>query len=238
MTDIRRVTWLFLMGCLSTTFSVGQDVSSWPHIREFQQSFAFKDPQSMFIGFPIVDLTGTIVYQVQCASPFSRDPRVRQFDWSGDFECRVFVPGANHMPEVQLLANTPSRNQREFESRGRFFWNQLTPECVAYPDWGGRRTYRFRRMKLTIVISDPDIVSPKSFTGTPTIDVALLALRVEIRGEFDRTASHSVGGPASVLEPTPVQPGVTGGPLNCAAPVKRHDGRGPVSGRGPWGGVS
>ena len=174
----------------------------------------------MFLDFPIADLHGSPVYRVQCASPFASDERVHEFDWSGDFECRVFRPGSRSMPDIQLLADSSSRRLREWESRGRFYWNELVPDCIDYPNWGGTRTYQFRNMQMTIRISSPRIVPPTSFTDNKEFWMPLRGLRVDISGQYDPNASRAVGGPASDHPPPPLDPNAVYGPLQCGPPPK------------------
>jgi len=197
---------------------------SWPHIKSFHRSFELTDPSSMFVEFPILDVQNAVAYEVQCASGFSRDARMIHFAWSGDFECRVFVPNAIAMPDVQLLVERA--HDRAVDSRGRFFWNQLMPGCISVPDWGGTRTFRFRNMALTIQISDPKIVPPKSYTDPALIGVPVQALRLDVKGDFDGGATRSFAGPPSHKAPRPVERSATFGPLNCSSPPKRRVPRG------------
>jgi len=217
MLGIRAFSCVAILGLSFAIPRAVQTTHLWPHIRDFRTSFELTDPKAMFVEFPVLQQNGALAYRVQCASAFATDARMIQFVWSGDFECRVFVPGATRMPDVQLLATRS--DDRPLDTRGRFFWNQLTPACIGYPDWGGRRVFRFRNMKLTIQISDPKIVEPQSFIDTTKSGIPLQALRLEITGEFDKTATRSVAGLASYKRPPPVDPKVPHGPLRCDSPA-------------------
>jgi hypothetical protein len=210
-----RVLSFGTVGLAAIGSLTAEQTPAWPHIHDFHRSFDFSDQASMFLDFPIVDVSGATVYRMQCTNPFAMNATDSGFDWSGDFECRVFLPQARFMPDVQLLALTTSSTQSDWESRGRFFWNQLTPDCIGVPEWGGTRTYRFRHMRITIQISEPQIVPPKSFTDNKEFWTSLRGFHLDIAGHFDSAASPAVAGPAHTGQPPPLYPDVNNGPLQC-----------------------
>jgi hypothetical protein len=192
---------------------VAQAKSDWPHIREFDREYSFEKQEDMFLQFPVFTLDGKTAYIVECGNPFAKDPRMRNFEWSGDFECRVARPGIGYLPDAQLLIRS-TQEAAEWESRGRFWWTELTPDCIAFPDWGGTRVYRFRHMRITIRITNPKIDQNQ---GSLHI---LQGLDVEIRGRFDEAANRPVAGLTNVSEPPNLDPSDFYSPRQCRMPRK------------------
>jgi hypothetical protein len=176
-----------------------QPRSTWPHIRGFDRKYSFEKQEDMFLQFPVSTLDGRTAYIVECGNPFAKDPRMRKFDWSGDFECRVAKPGIAYLPDAQLLAGS-THVTSDWESRGRFWWNELTPDCISFPGWGGTRVYRFRHMRITIRITNPNVDPYRPSTHI------LQGLDVEISGRYDESANRPVAGLTNISEPRNTDP--------------------------------
>lgn len=200
-------------------YCVGQTNSSWPHIRDFDRKYSFGNQEDMFLQFPILTLGGNTAYRVECANPFVKDPRFRSFDWSGDFECRVAKPEARSLPDVQLLAES-THVTAEWESRGRFWWNELTPDCIDFPDWGGTRVYRFRHMQITIRITNPNIVPPTPDSRKSHFHI-LRGLEVEVSGRYDEAAKRPVAGLTNIYEPPNFDLNDVDSPRQCGSRLQK-----------------
>jgi len=212
---------------LSAVLAMGTNVAcgaqsnrNWPHIRAFDKRYGFDNQEGMYLQFPILALDGKIAYLVECANPLARDPRVNGagYDWSGDFECRVAKPGARFLPAVQLLAES-THVTSVWETRARFWWQELTPDCIEFPDWGGTRVFRLRHMRLTIQIANPRVVPPSPDSHKSSFHV-LRGLNVEISGRYDRTANNPVAGKTSIAEPALLDPNNPDGPFQCGPALK------------------
>jgi hypothetical protein len=96
-------------------------------------------------------MKGTPIYKLQCHSAgYTDDP---DFDYSGDFECRLSSIGVHDKYSTLLTENV--HQSRDWESRGRFFSTNLRNECANIPEFGAIRNFRFRGMRLTLHIIDP-----------------------------------------------------------------------------------
>src|SRR6185312_17127492 len=87
--------------------------SKWPQVRAFQKHFTFDDPKFMYLNVPVMDVSGRTVYVLECASPWDThaDMRNRQlnpigYSWTGQFACRLGIPGAAMLPDDQLLVSS------------------------------------------------------------------------------------------------------------------------------------
>lgn len=192
----------------------------WPRIKSFDRTFTFASRKEMFLRFPIKNNHGRVLYIVECASPFADDKRVSQYAYSRDFECRVALPGATLLPSIQLLALN-SRIDKEWQSRGGFWWSELVPTCASYPDWGAKRIYRFRGIRLIIDISDVQmrsIINPTKHQ--PNFE--LQSMKVRILGERDQNAIKPFGGASLYPEPTPADPDRPYGYMSCSDTPSVH----------------
>ena len=198
-------SFLIFIAFLTVIFSMNGPLAAavktegpWPRIEGFEHRYHFDSPEQMYLAFTINDAVGKELYFVTCASPYAKDPEATQFAYSRDFECRVAVPGA-HSCRFQLLS-TSARVTREWQSRGGFWWSELTPQCSTVPGWGATRTYRFRRIALTIKITDIKLVQNVEHSRHQPIE-KLQALTVTISGMADSNATSAYGGASPYREP-------------------------------------
>jgi hypothetical protein len=221
--ELKRWVLLTAVGLLFPThLCTAQKPGEWPHIQAFDKTFRFASQSDIYLNFRILDVRGNTAYVVECANPFAKevakDPRINELDWSGDFECRVGTPGARFLPNVQLLSE--SIHVTSFwETRARFWWNELTPDCINFPDWGGTRVFRLRHMVLTIQITNPKIVQPSPDSHRSFFHI-LRGLDVEISGKYDYTAKNSVAGLTNIAEPPPIDLDMPDGPRRCGSAPK------------------
>jgi hypothetical protein len=124
------------------------------------------------------------IYKLQCHHRgFSDDP---DFDYSGDFECRLNSVGERDQSSTLLTEDV--RQSRDWESRGRFFASELRPPCSRIPHFGATRDFRLRGMILTL-----EIIKPQ-FDNATTLKS--LTLRVAVTPD---TSAHS-----AIAEAVPV----------------------------------
>src|SRR5262245_55221528 len=74
------------------------------------------------------------------------------FEYSGDFECRLTSLVAPSRYST-LLTDNPNQSH-DWESRGRFLADELFRSCVSYPEYGAVRHFRLRGMKITLSLSN------------------------------------------------------------------------------------
>lgn len=98
----------------------------------------------------IRSIKGDLLYKIECGNPDRSDAKV--FEYSGDFQCRMIVAGKEVTP-VDLLSEV-SRSTHDWQSRARFFANEVLGRCGEIIDYGRERTFRLRGMKITLAMSD------------------------------------------------------------------------------------
>jgi len=136
-------TWCFGAVCLAS--------QSYPPVRALQHTFDVPDVSKANVSLDIKSVEGVRLYKLQCHSAgYTGDP---DFDYSGDFECRLSSIG-NQNRYSTLLTEDPDQS-RDWESRGRFFSVDLRSVCARVPQFGANRNFKLRGMSLILEITDP-----------------------------------------------------------------------------------
>jgi len=124
---------------------------SYPAVEPMRQSFDVPDVSNADVMVNIRSNDGATLYKLQChAAGYTGDP---DFDYSGDFECRLSSLG--HKDTYSTLLTEDSNQSRDWESRGRFFAADLRGACARVPQFGAKRSFELRGMTLTLHITDP-----------------------------------------------------------------------------------
>src|SRR5207245_11632673 len=95
---------------------------------------------------------GAPVYRLQCHSA-EYSGGDHDFAYSGDFECRLSSVG--NRDRYSTLLTEDAHQSRDWESRGRFFAQNLRGSCASIPDFGAVRKFKLRGMDLTLKIINP-----------------------------------------------------------------------------------
>lgn len=89
-------------------------------------------------------------YVLQCHSGYFDD---LHFSYSGDFECRLGL--ADGQDTYSTLLTEDIHQQKDWESRGRFFAVDLKEPCASIPNFGATRSFELRGMHLTLHVIEP-----------------------------------------------------------------------------------
>jgi hypothetical protein len=127
-----------------------QRSNHWPAIQPLKKVYRFSKADAAYLDLDIMGLEGEALYRLQCRTRENDD--VVDFDFSGDFECRLTSTYSTD-PYSNLLTENPDQS-RDWESRARFFSEELQGDCAHYPEYGRVRTFRLRGMEITLKI-DP-----------------------------------------------------------------------------------
>lgn len=90
------------------------------------------------------------IYKIECGTPDRSNGHV--FEYSGDFQCRM-IPWGKESSSSDLLSEVP-KSTHDWQSRARFFANEVLGLCGSVPDFGRVRTFRLRGMKITLTMSN------------------------------------------------------------------------------------
>jgi hypothetical protein len=141
------------------------------------QTYPPIDPTRRTFDVPEVDKANVLLiiqsrqrqplYKLQCHSRgYSGDP---DFDYSGDFECRLTSVGQND--KYSTLLTEDAKQSRDWESRGRFFASELRGPCAEIPEFGATRDFRLRGMDIVLQITQPEFTADKLVSLKLTVTV-------------------------------------------------------------------
>lgn len=165
MRSIQRLICLSNMPCLLAVCAAAQP---YPSVKPFQQTFSVPDVGRANVVLEIKSAGGSPLYKLQCHSAgFTGDP---DFDYSGDFECRLSSIGAPD--KYSTLLTEDSEQSRDWESRGRFFGADLRDPCARIPQVGADRSFELRGMTLALQVTNP------VFTNSGKLQSLKLTVRV------------------------------------------------------------
>jgi len=191
--------------------------SSWPDIAPLEVSVYFADVSKASALFKILGPKGKPLYVLQCYN--WRNPRDRDFNYSGDFECRLTSTYA-HDPADTLLSEP--HHTREWQSRGRVLGDELAGKCADYPEYGKVRHFRLRKMKITFVFDELSF-QPFRDPSTPKVKkLEFQSLRFTLKVEPDPAALSAVAEPVPFTHPPPSSPDDPNDlSLKCDVVIKR-----------------
>lgn len=128
----------------------------YPLIRPFQKTIAVPDVDKADVSLIIRSDAGRPMYRLQCHhAGYTGGP---DFDYSGDFECRLSTVGAQ--TSYGTLLTEDANQSRDWESRGRFFATDLISACAEIPEFGATRSFQLRAMMLTLRVFDVHLSGP------------------------------------------------------------------------------
>ena len=148
-----------IVGLVLLSSSPVAAIASFPEVVPLDARFTFQRPEqaNLKVDILITGAGGTEDgYTLQCHTWRQSERNARSdFDYSGDFECRLLaVNGDNPIPTL-LGHEIPMA--RDWDSRGRFLAEQLVGKCGEHPDYGRTRTFKLRGMRLTLTIQDAEV---------------------------------------------------------------------------------
>lgn len=141
--------WLILI-YLIPTIGFGA-LGEWPNVQPLTKHYHFLEWQKAKVKTIIRDKGGRPLYMLECYSPATA-PQDPDFDYSGDFECRLH--SANKKDSYSTLLTELPNASRDWESRGRFLVPEIIDPCGQYKDLGRIRNFRLRGLKLTLAIEN------------------------------------------------------------------------------------
>lgn len=148
--------WILL--CVTLPVSICMALGPFPTVSPVEKTFRVEDVKKADVSLEIESPEGSPIYRLQCHSAgFTGDP---DFDYSGDFECRLSSVG--HNDRYSTLLTEDISQSRDWESRGRFFSKNIRGACASIPDFGATRTFQLRGMTLILQIVNPSFNSDGS----------------------------------------------------------------------------
>jgi hypothetical protein len=165
-------------------------------VQQMERTFEVRDNRKDSVTMTIKSVAGKPAYGIQCHSGEVDAPSLDDynFQWSGDFECRlVSYPASGYT----TLFTESTDQERDWLSRARFFSSELRGSCASVPELGRRRSFKLRGMKITLEVIDP------KFTDNPKFQTDLDSLKLKISVERDATAWRLIAAITPIPHPIP-----------------------------------
>jgi hypothetical protein len=191
-----RHLWL-PVATLATSLCARRDTRAqgWPPIERTRVAVSFSDARRADTTFVIKGAGGRPLYRLAChTSDYSGDS---DFDYSGDFECRLTSLYSTESYST-LLTDNPDQS-RDWQSRGRFLAEELIGKCGAYPEYGLVRHFRFRGMRITLALSGPVFDTVMAVTRVKRL--GLQSFRLNFAADPDSGATSPIAEPPAYAEP-------------------------------------
>jgi len=144
---IHRAACSILISVLAVTACYAKD---WPNINSIEGEIAINDPDTAEFNKLISDTSGTPVYELICRTGELDDDI--EFNYSGLLHCRLKSLDPDNRI-VNLLAEE-MHPDRDWLGRGRFFLEDIIESCGTYPDYGSKRVFLLRNMRITLQITN------------------------------------------------------------------------------------
>jgi hypothetical protein len=179
------------------------DAKGWPTTLEIHKTYSFTDAGKAEARLEILGVKGNLLYLLEChAAGYEGDP---EFDYSGDFECRLKSTTGKDRYSTLLTENP--KQTRDWESRGRAFVEELFGKCGDYPEYGKVRHFKLRRMRITFTFSNVVVRDNLLSKSQPAENSASLrSFRFDVEVKPDPTATSAIAQPVTYLEPPYMHP--------------------------------
>jgi len=123
--------------------------AAWPAVAPTKVTVFYPLGRSASLSVEALGQNGRSLYRLDC---HTFEFNSKEFNYSGDFECRLYEVPVDRSKLGTLLAD--SESVREWDTRGRFLREDIEGPCGAYPEYGLTRHFRLRGMRLTLSMSD------------------------------------------------------------------------------------
>jgi hypothetical protein len=193
--------------------------TNWPQVQAQRKDYDFPDALRAVVDLTLRDTSGKEIYILHCrpgalilkpgkAIVLPNDPVF----W-GDFDCHVHSL-YEHDKYESLLIENPLDND-ESHSRGEFYFYELQGSCAAYPEWGHKRSFRFRGMRLKL-----ELTNIRFSADPPPGRLASFGFSVQVTP--DLAAVSAISEPPPFLIPAAQLPRLDPRFASCDNPVPQH----------------
>lgn len=192
----------------------------WPIVRSQRDTLVVNETGARQAAWTFRDTLGRDAYRLTCASFGYRGDA--DFEYSGDFECRL-TPLYAETSYSTLLTDNPNQS-RDWESRGRFLADEIFGARASYPEYGAVRHFRLRGMRITLSLTD--IVFDTTPGGRSANGlIGLSAFRFAFSVEPDSTSRTEIAEPPGYQEPSYLHPNDSASYERSCAQVRRRPDR-------------
>ncbi|MFI5140513.1 MAG: hypothetical protein ACHQIM_22020 [Sphingobacteriales bacterium] len=201
MRSFSLVKFIFLFGIIIFNFGVSygkERTNKWPSVVPFKKSFHLDDNSSKAgVKVFINGNDGKPLYYIECHAGGYGD--TNKFSFSGDFSCQL-ESLYSHDPYSTLFTED-FHSSSDTDNRGFFFVERLIGKCGDYPEFGRERSFRLRRMQVTLAISNMRLGNNPEFSQKNPKKFLLKSFDFEVTVLPDETAKSKITSPVPYQEP-------------------------------------
>lgn len=120
---------------------------AWPYVLGLHREFHFKNTSESQRGIDlnIYEKGNKITYNLKC---HSSNYDSEEINYSGTLQCYLF----SKTDGWKNLLSGSGESAGGWENRGRFLSNHLVHGCSEYKDWGSKREFFLRNMRISLAI--------------------------------------------------------------------------------------
>lgn len=200
-----ELRWIpFVAALIATGCAAGASApsSSWPAVEPVRRLFRVDDPRQAVVKTTFRSVAGEDLYLFICRT--ADDPVAARMgiNYAGDLDCRLMDSAAGEV-ETNLLVET--EHVAAWYSRGRMFAEQLHGDCGDYPEYGTRRTFLLRGMRLELKFADIRFAGGLGPRGRQSPPLLSYSLTVSVAQE--PLATRPIAASSGYLDPLRVVDG-------------------------------
>jgi hypothetical protein len=184
----------FLFAFFPQVAALRPKANYWPTVVPIERTYFFANASEAAVDLQLVGTDGTPLYQLSCRP--GGDETNQSFDYSGDFECRLVA--LYWQDSYSTLLTEDPFQERDWQSRARFFAKDLVGSCASYPEYGAVRTFRLRGIKIVFRL-DKILLR---WQAQGELKPILQSFGFHVRVEQDPTALSAIAEPVPIAPPS------------------------------------
>jgi hypothetical protein len=194
-------------------------VPDWPRVQALTKEYHFPDALRAVVDLNVIDTSGRKIYVLHCRPGALILKSGKAFtlpndaDFWGDFDCHLHSLYSRDKYESLLIDNPYSND--ESHSRGEFYYYEFQGTCSDYPEWGRKRSFRLRGMRLQLELFDIHFAA-----DPPPGRLASFGFKVEVIP--DPLALSAISEPPAFMIPTSQSRKSDPRFASCDSPVPQH----------------
>ena len=160
----------------------------WPDVEPVHRDYKFMSADKANVNLPILGLNGKPLYRFRCVPDFPHENGT--IGALGCYLISIASPD-DELDSPSLLTENPLDGMVG-HTRGEFSVFALENACADYPEHGSRRTFRLRRMKVSISIYDVEMIDIINHQIPSQTTKAIRAFGVSVTVTPDATALSAI----------------------------------------------
>lgn len=169
--------------------------SPWPVVTPLSETYFSPDGRAAAVVLDIPGTDGSALYRLECHNWLYEGDR--DFDYSGDFECRL--TSRHSLDTYSTLLTDVTHPTRDWQSRARFRVSELIGSCASNLEYGLLRSFRLRGMRLVLELTNIELAKPPLDAASRPVLLKSFGFKVTV--EQDASAASPITEPTNAPAP-------------------------------------